>query len=277
METVIKITCKDEKGLVHNITGVLFNKLLNVTRTDEFVDEVSNSFFMRISFTGTCDVGSLKNEILELLPTDAKVEVIPPTLKKVVVLVTKEHHCLGDLLIKNQFKDLPFQIQAVIGNHQTLEPISQQFGIPFHFISADGIDREVHEDLIGQAIDAYQPDLIILAKYMRILSTSFSVKYLGKMVNIHHSFLPAFIGANPYQQAFQRGVKIIGATAHFVTDDLDEGPIICQDVVSVNHTQSAKDMSKAGKEVEKIVLAKALKMVLEDRVFIHQNKTILFE
>jgi len=112
---------------------------------------------------------------------------------------------------------------------------------------------------------------------MRILTSQFTSKYLGRMVNIHHSFLPAFIGANPYQQAFQRGVKIIGATAHFVTDDLDEGPIICQDVVSVNHTQSVKDMSKAGKEVEKIVLAKALKMVLEDRVFIHQNKTILFE
>ncbi len=182
-------------------------------------------------------------------------------------MVTKEHHCLGDLLIKNQFNDLPFQIQGVIGNHQTLESVCKQFGIPFHFISAEGLDREVHENLIEGAINQYQPDLIILAKYMRILSSQFSSKYLAKMINIHHSFLPAFIGANPYQQAFQRGVKIIGATAHFVTDNLDEGPIICQDVVSVNHTQSAKDMSKAGKEVEKIVLAKALKMVFRRSSF----------
>ncbi|MFM6948531.1 MAG: formyltetrahydrofolate deformylase [Aquirufa sp.] len=277
METVIKIACSDEKGLVHKITGVLFDKLLNVTRTNEFVDEPSNRFFMRISFTGHCDIGELRNQMIDLLPAQSIVEIIPPFLKRVVVLVTKEHHCLGDLLIKNQFKDLPFSIEAVIGNYDTLEPICKQFGIPFHFISADGMEREAHEELIGSKIEEYQPDLIILAKYMRILSSQFASQYLGKMINIHHSFLPAFIGANPYQQAFNRGVKIIGATAHFVTDDLDEGPIICQDVVSVNHTQSAKDMSKAGKEVEKIVLAKAIKMVLEVRVFIHQNKTILFE
>jgi len=277
METVIKISCKDEKGLVHKITGVLFEKLLNVTCTNEFVDELSNRFFMRISFTGLCEIEKLKNEIELLLPEFSMVEVIPPQLKKVVVLVTKEHHCLGDLLIKNQFKDLAFTIQAVIGNHPILEPICRQFNIPFHYISADGLERESHEDLVANTINQYHPDLIILAKYMRILTSQFSSKYLGKMINIHHSFLPAFIGANPYQQAFNRGVKIIGATAHFVTDDLDEGPIICQEVVSVNHTQSAKDMSKAGKEVEKIVLAKAIKMVLENRVFIHQNKTILFE
>ncbi len=277
METVIKIACKDEKGLVHKITGVLFDKLLNVTCTNEFVDELSNRFFMRISFSGNCHLDELKKEIESFLPEFSSVEVIPPYLKKVVVLVTKEHHCLGDLLVKNQFNDLAFTIEAVIGNHQILEPICRQFNIPFHYISADGLEREAHEILLGNTINQYQPDLIILAKYMRILTSQFSSKYLGRMVNIHHSFLPAFIGANPYQQAFQRGVKIIGATAHFVTDDLDEGPIICQDVVSVNHTQSAKDMSKAGKEVEKIVLAKALKMVLEDRVFIHQNKTILFE
>lgn len=277
METVIKIACRDEKGLVHKITGLLFEKLLNVTRTNEFVDESSNRFFMRISFTGTCDTFDLKNQMVNLLPPDSIVDVISPFLKRVVVLVTKEHHCLGDLLIKNQFKDLPFSIVAVIGNHQVLEPISQQFNIPFHLISTEGISREEHEKLVSNQINHYMPDLIVLAKYMRILSPAFSSQYVGKMINIHHSFLPAFVGANPYQQAFNRGVKIIGATAHFVTDDLDEGPIICQDVVSVNHTQSAKDMSRAGKEVEKIVLAKAIKMVLEDRVFIHQNKTILFE
>lgn len=277
METVIKISCSDEKGLVHKITGVLYQQKVNVTQTNEFVEQVSNRFFMRILFTGNCDYSLVKTQLLTILPVGAEVSIIPSFKKKVVILVTKEHHCLGDLLIKNQFQDLAFEIVAVISNHEVLQTLCNQFAIPFHWISSEGLTRTAHEDLISNQIDAYQPDLVILAKYMRILTPSFTNKYLGRMINIHHSFLPAFIGANPYAQAFERGVKIIGATAHFVTDDLDEGPIICQEVVSVNHTLSAKDMSKAGKEIEKIVLSKALKLVLEDRLFIHQNKTILFE
>ncbi|MDF5690517.1 formyltetrahydrofolate deformylase [Aquirufa aurantiipilula] len=277
METIIKIACKDEKGLVHKITGILFEQLVNVTQTNEFVDEESDRFFMRISFTGPCDLNLVQNQLLALLPEQAEVEIIPPKQKRVLILVTKEHHCLGELLIKYQYQDLNFKVEAVIGNHDDLSSLCQQFHVPFHCISAEGLDREAHEVLLNQQIAHYQPDLIVLAKYMRILTPQFSLKYIGKLINIHHSFLPAFIGARPYQQAFNRGVKIIGATAHFVTDDLDEGPIICQEIVPVNHTYSAKDMSKAGKDVEKIVLAKALRLVLEDRVFIHQNKTILFE
>jgi len=277
METVIKIACQDEKGLVHKITGILFDKLLNVTRTNEFVDETFNQFFMRVSYVGNCDISQLNSELKSVLPQDATVSIISPAVKRIVLLVTKEHHCLGDLLIRSQFQDLPFHIEAVIGNHETLAGLCAQFQVPFHLISAEGMAREEHEQLVEQKIDAYRPDYIVLAKYMRILTPTFSAKYLGRMINIHHSFLPAFIGAKPYQQAFDRGVKIIGATAHFVTDDLDEGPIICQDVVAVNHTFSAKEMAKAGKDVEKIVLANALKMVFEDRVFLHQNKTIIFE
>lgn len=277
METVIKISCSDEKGLVHKITGVLYEQNVNVTQTNEFVEQASNRFFMRILFIGECDFSLVKNQLLAILPQNAEVAIIPAFKKKVVILVTKEHHCLGDLLIKNQFQDLPFDILAIISNHEILHSFCKQFAIPFHWISSDGLSRSEHEELISNQIDAYQPDLVVLAKYMRILTPDFTNKYLGKMINIHHSFLPAFIGANPYAQAFERGVKIIGATAHFVTDDLDDGPIICQEVVSVNHTLSAKDMSKAGKEIEKIVLSKALKLVLEDRLFIHQNKTILFE
>lgn len=277
METIIKIACKDEKGLIHKITGILFEQLVNVTRTNEFVDEESDRFFMRISFTGLCDLALVQDQLYSILPEQAEVEIIPPKQKRVLILVTKEHHCLGELLIKYQYQDLNFKVEAVIGNHEDLAPLCQQFHVPFHFIAAEGLDREAHEGLVNQQIAYYQPDLIVLAKYMRILTPQFSLKYIGKLINIHHSFLPAFIGARPYQQAFNRGVKIIGATAHFVTDDLDEGPIICQEIVPVNHTYSAKDMSKAGKDVEKIVLAKALRLVLEDRVFIHQNKTILFE
>lgn len=277
METIIKISCRDEKGLVHKITGVLFRKLLNVTQTNEFADEHTNRFYMRVSFTGDAAIEELKSEFSNILPDDAIIQIIPPRKKSIVVLVTKEHHCLGDLLIKSAFNEMPFEIKAVIGNHALLQPLAEKFQIPFYHIDKIGLEREAHENLIDQIIQQYNPDLIVLAKYMQILTPSFASKYLGKMINIHHSFLPAFIGANPYKQAFDRGVKIIGATAHFVTDDLDEGPIICQDVVSVNHSQSSQEMSKAGKEVEKAVLAKALKLVLEDRVFIHGNKTILFD
>lgn len=277
METVIKIACPDEKGLVHKITGILFQKLLNVTRTNEFVDEVTDHFFMRVSFTGSCDLGALRHELFAVLPSLATVEIIPPVTKRVVILVTKEHHCLGDLLIRSQFQDLPFEILAVIGNHATLQSLCEQFKIPFHHVPADDLSREAHEAQIHHLIQSLHPDLIVLAKYMRILTPEFAAHYLGKMINIHHSFLPAFVGAKPYQQAFDRGVKIIGATAHFVTDDLDEGPIICQDVTRVNHTYSAKEMARSGKDVEKIVLANALKIVLEDRIFIHQNKTIIFD
>lgn len=277
METVIKIACLDEKGLVHKITGILFQKLLNVTRTNEFVDEQTDHFFMRVSFTGSCDLDALLDELKSVLPHGASVQIIPPVTKRVVILVTKEHHCLGDLLIRSQFQDLPFEILAVVGNHNTLHPLCSQFNIPFHFIPADGLSREAHEAQVHQVIQTLNPDLIVLAKYMRILTPEFAANYLGKMINIHHSFLPAFVGAKPYQQAFDRGVKIIGATAHFVTDDLDEGPIICQDVTPVNHTYSAKEMARSGKDVEKIVLANALKIVLEDRIFIHQNKTIIFD
>jgi formyltetrahydrofolate deformylase len=241
------------------------------------VDEQTDRFFMRVSFTGSADVRALAQEIKAVLPSDAQVEVIPPVKKRVLICVTKEHHCLGDLLIKSQFQDLSFTIVGVIGNHAVLAPLCAQFLIPFIHVPAEGYTREEHEAQLKQIIDAENPDLIVLAKYMRILTPAFASAYLGKMLNIHHSFLPAFVGANPYQQAFQRGVKIIGATAHFVTDDLDEGPIICQEVVSVNHSYDAKQMSKAGKEVEKMVLAKALQLVLEDRVFIHENKTILFD
>lgn len=277
MESIIKISCKDEKGLVHKITGVLFKHSLNVTQTDEFVVQESERFFMRISFTGSCNEEEVKSELINLLPQDVKVEILPPRIKKVVVMVTKEHHCLGDLLIKNQFQDLPFTIQAVIGNHEILKPICTQFSIPFYWLPTDGLSIAEHEQQVCNIIDEYQPDLIVLAKYMRILSPAFTSKYKGKTINIHHSSLPAFVGANPYLQAYERGVKIIGATSHFVTDELDEGPIISQDIISINHTMSPKDLSRAGKEVEKRVLSKALKLVLEDRVFIHQNKTILFE
>jgi formyltetrahydrofolate deformylase len=149
--------------------------------------------------------------------------------------------------------------------------------VPFHYVPHNDLSREDHEAQITEIIGSYRPDYLVLAKFMRVLTPAFTRQYANRIVNIHHSFLPAFIGANPYRQAYQRGVKIIGATAHFVSDDLDEGPIITQDVIHINHSKSAAQLAMAGKDVEKVVLAKALKLVLEDRVFIYGNRTIIFE
>ncbi|MFC0184802.1 formyltetrahydrofolate deformylase [Pseudarcicella hirudinis] len=277
IDYILRIACPDEKGLVHKITGVLYHNELSVIRNDEFVDRENDYFFMRTEFSGDCDPDRIVNGLKGILPQSAIIELITKQIKDVVVLVTKEHHCLSDLLIRNEYKDLNFNILAVIGNHDTLRPLTEKFNIPFHHVSAEGISREAHESAIEQLVKSYNPDYLVLAKFMRILTPEFTDKFKNQVLNIHHSFLPAFIGANPYKQAYQRGVKIIGATAHFVTDDLDEGPIVYQDIIRVNHSKTAQEMAQAGRDVEKIVLANALKLVFEDKVFIHGNKTIIFE
>ena len=167
-------------------------------------------------------------------------------------------------------------IECVIANHDTLETLVRRFDIPFFHVSADNMSREEHESHVMKLVDEFEFDYIVLAKYMRILTSTFVKAYPQQIINIHHSFLPAFIGANPYKQAFERGVKIIGATAHYVTDDLDEGPIIAQDVIPVNHRLSWRDMQRAGRDGEKIVLSRALALVLNDRVFVNGNKTVIF-
>lgn len=277
---ILSIICADEKGLIHKITGVLFENGANAERTDEYVDPESQTFFMRVLYSGDDIMNDIPKKLLSLLPKNAFINVQIERKKNVVVLVTKEHHCLSDLLIRNEFNDLPFKILAVIGNHDSLASLVAKFEVMYHYLPAEGVefsDRLYHENQMSEILSQYDFDYIILAKFMRILTPKFTEKYKHKLINIHHSFLPAFIGANPYRQAHERGVKIIGATAHFVTDDLDEGPIIFQDVIAVNHTKTVAEIAAAGRDVEKIVLAKALKLVFENRVFISGNKTIIFE
>jgi formyltetrahydrofolate deformylase len=276
-EYILRIDCVDETGLVHKITGVLYHNQLNIIRNDEFVDRENEQFFMRTEFSGKTNPDKIMYGLKGILPNNANIYLTARQVKDVVILVTKEHHCLSDLLIRHAFKELPMNIRAVIGNHSVLQPLTEQFGVPFYHVSHEGKSREEHETSIMQVVDNYKPDYVILAKFMRVLTPAFTRHYSNKIINIHHSFLPAFIGAQPYRQAYERGVKIIGATAHFVSDNLDEGPIINQDVIHINHSQSTAQMSMAGKDVEKVVLARALKLVLEDRVFIYGNKTVIFE
>ncbi|HZV33868.1 MAG TPA: formyltetrahydrofolate deformylase, partial [Verrucomicrobiae bacterium] len=197
--------------------------------------------------------------------------------KRIVVLVSKEHHCLGDILVRHAFGELNAEVLAVIGNHAVLEPLVARFNLPFHHLSHEMLSRTEHEAELLKIISRLNPDYLVLAKYMRVLSPEFVNRFPARIVNIHHSFLPAFAGAKPYQQAFERGVKVIGASAHFVTEKLDEGPLIVQQVIPVDHTHTARDLSQAGRDVEQMVLARALRLVFEDRVFLCGNRTIIFD
>jgi len=272
----VLIDCMDHKGLVYKVSKVFYELDLNIVSNQEFVDKESQHFFMRTVIEGNFDSKEIEDKLNSIIDGDAKIRVIEPQNKNIILMATKESHALGDILIRHQAGELNANILAVIANRDNLKDLVERFDIPFIYINADGLKREEHEELVLKELAKYKFDYIVLAKYMRILTPNFVSKNEGKIINIHHSFLPAFIGANPYKQAYERGVKIIGATAHFVTNDLDEGPIIAQDVIPVNHRFTWKDMQQAGRDVEKIVLSRALKMVLEDRVFVSNNKTVVF-
>ena len=276
MKHIIKITTQDMKGLIFKISSLLYEANLNIEKNDEYVDKDKNLFFMRTEVTGELQQKELFDKLANILPKNSQIEIIPQQKKSVIIFCTKENHCLGDLLLRYESGELDVDIKAVISNHNTLKDLVTKFGIHYVHISAENLTREQHEDLILKECDRYAFDYILLAKYMRILSPSFTQKFRHKIINIHHSFLPAFVGANPYKQAYNRGVKIIGATAHFVNDELDEGPIITQDVIAINHTYTWQEMQKHGRNIEKTVFAKAIDLVLSDKVFLNDNKTIVF-
>jgi formyltetrahydrofolate deformylase len=276
-ERKILITdCADAKGLIAKITGVCFAHQLNIIKNTEFVDRVQGRFFMRTVLEGVFDDDSLLNDLSQVLPTQNHTKLVAADKKRIVVMVTKEAHCLGDLLMKAYYGGLDVDIAAVVGNYDSLRNLTEKFDIPFHHVCHQGLDRLEHEQAILEIVNGYQPDYVVLAKYMRVLTPEFVSAFPDKIINIHHSFLPAFIGASPYKQAWERGVKIIGATAHFVNDCLDEGPIIKQDVISVDHTFSAEEMAHNGRDVEKSVLSKALQLVLNEQVIVYGNKTVVF-
>ena len=264
----------DHKGLIYLVTRVLFENNQNIIKNDEYVSP-SGRFFMRTEFEGDADLTRLTDTLNAELPEGIQIRINPKKKKDIVLLVTKEHHCLGELLIRYAFDELDATIQAVVSNYNVLQPLVSKFGIPFHYIAHEHKSREEHEEAMLRTLEIYQPEYLVLAKYMRVLTPGFVTQYSNRIINIHHSFLPAFMGANPYRQAYERGVKIIGATAHFVNNDLDEGPIIAQDVKEVDHRLTATDMATLGRDTEKLVLSKALKLVFNDRVFIQDNRTVI--
>jgi formyltetrahydrofolate deformylase len=273
---LLLVDCPDRKGLIHQITGLLAAAGANIVTNAEFVDGDTGRFFMRTEFDGGEPVDALVEELRAALPPSANVRLGSVGSRRLVVLATGEHHCLGELLLRHAHGELGADILAVISNHTILEKLTTRFDVPFHHVPHAALSRSEHERAIEDVLSPYAPDYLVLAKYMRVLTADFVSRYPQRIVNIHHSFLPAFVGSNPYRQAFERGVKIIGATAHFVTELLDEGPIIAQAVVPIDHSYRPEEMTQAGRDVEKIVLAKALKLIFEERVFLNGSRTIVF-
>lgn len=271
------VDCVDEPGLVYRITGTLFRNGCNVVRNQEFVDPDTARFFMRTEFTGGNGGEAILVELGDALPEGSRIRLATAGERRIVVMVTREHHCVGELLLQHAFGELGARILAVVGNHATLAPLAHRFDVPFECVSHEGLTGPEHDARIAEAVEAYDPEYVVLAKYMRVLGPAFLERFPHRIINIHHSFLPAFVGAQPYRQAFERGVKIIGATAHFVTEVLDEGPIIAQNVIPVDHTYGPARMAQAGRIVETQVLARALGLVLEERVFLVGNRTIVFD
>ena len=282
-EFIFTLSCPDTSGIVAEVAGFMAKSNLTIKESNQFGDSETNSFFMRVkalSINGNdkIDINDIRNNF-KLIAKKRKMEFNiynANEVPKIIIMVSKFDHCLVDLLYRVKIGELKAKIVAIISNHSDTEILANSYGIPFHHIKVTNENKKSAENALEQLITKYNAEAIILARYMQILSKEISDKYSSKIINIHHSFLPSFKGASPYKQAYKRGVKLIGATAHFVTSDLDEGPIIEQDVARVTHVTSSSDMVAAGRDVERIVLYRAVKYFIERRVLLNKNKTIVF-
>ena len=278
MDLIITLSCVDQPGIVHAMTTSVLSCGGNITENQQFTDPITHTFVMRTRFETDQSLSNVESSITSgLSHLKPKITIRPSGQKKrALILVTTESHCLRDLLYLKELDELPIQIPAVISNHQTLRTLVESHGIPFHHIDTEKLGKETAEAQIKQIADENKLDFLLLARYMQILSPAFCQAFDGRVINIHHSFLPGFKGSRPYHQAHERGVKVIGATAHFVTSNLDEGPIIDQDVAHVNHSSSPDDLIAIGRDIERRVLSKAAKLYAEDKIFIVGNRTVVF-
>ncbi|MFW2587345.1 formyltetrahydrofolate deformylase [Sagittula sp. SSi028] len=276
----LTVTCPSRRGIVAAISTFLAEHGCNITDSAQFDDAETNQFFMRISFTPedgaalealTADFASIADGMGMTYAFHDESEKM-----KVVIMVSRFGHCLNDLLYRVKIGALPVEIVAVISNHMDYQKVVVNADIPFHCIKVTKENKPQAEAEIMKVVEDTGAELIVLARYMQILSDEMCQKMSGRIINIHHSFLPSFKGANPYKQAFERGVKLIGATSHYVTADLDEGPIIEQDIVRITHAQSASDYVSLGRDVEASVLARAIHAHVHHRAFLNGNKTVVF-
>jgi formyltetrahydrofolate deformylase len=278
---VLLLSCPDRPGIVATVTALLFQRGANIEESQQFDDVGTDQFFMRIRFSvGAGATGPeqwrewfapvAEQYGMEWSLRDASVP------HRVVVMVSRFGHCLNDLLFRWRSGALDAQIVAVVSNHRDFEGLATTYGVPFHHIPVTADTKSQAEAALREVVDEHRADLVVLARYMQVLSDDLSRDLAGRIINIHHSFLPSFKGAKPYHQAFDRGVKLVGATAHYVTADLDEGPIIEQDVVRADHRMTAEDLVRAGEEVESRVLARAVRWHCESRILLNGTRTVVF-
>jgi formyltetrahydrofolate deformylase len=278
-KVVIHIKSLDQKGIISTFTDVLSSLNINIVNLEQHVEPDDQLFFMRVEAEILDKKLSYQTLEKVLSKTDKKISGISKVFTKekkqnLAILVTKESLPLYDILIKNQTEEINSNIKIIISNHKTLEPIANQFDIDFMYLDVE--NKTTSSKVLMRALDKNNINLVILARYMQIIPETIVKKFKGKMINIHHGFLPAFKGDRPYHKAWKRGVKIIGATAHYVTAQLDEGPIISQDVVQVDHHHSIKELIDSGRNLERNVLVNAIKAHLDHRVMIHGKRTIVF-
>ncbi|KAL7628136.1 hypothetical protein AAE478_002334 [Parahypoxylon ruwenzoriense] len=276
---ILTLSCPDKPGIVHAVTGLLASHGLNILDLQQFSDRTSNKFFMRVHF-GHAESTAALDEPMAKLSSELEMDQydLRPASKKprVLIMVSKIGHCLNDLLFRTKANQLGIEIPLIVSNHPDFKSLVESYGIEFYHLPVTKDTKLEQERQILDLIQQNSIDLIVLARYMQVLSPGLCEAMSGKIINIHHSFLPSFKGAKPYHQAFDRGVKIIGATAHFVTADLDEGPIIEQRVTRVDHSMSPKELVEEGSNVESLVLAAAVKWWSEKRVFLNGHKTVVF-
>lgn len=280
---ILTLSCPDKPGIVHSVTGIFARHSINVMDLQQFSDPVSNKFFMRVHF-GPVAASSTTEEPVWKAPFEALAaelhmdyDIRPSTQKmRVLIMVSKIGHCLNDLLFRAKTGQLRIDVPVIVSNHPEFKSLAEGYGIEFHHLPVTKDTKAQQEGQVLDLVRKHDIELVVLARYMQVLSPTLCEAMSGKIINIHHSFLPSFKGAKPYHQAYDRGVKIIGATAHFVTADLDEGPIIEQRIARVDHSLSPKDLVEEGSNVESQVLAAAVKWVAERRVFLNVTKTVVF-
>ena len=278
---ILTVTCPDRVGIVAAVSGFIAEHGGWVLEAAQHGDLSTGRFFQRIEVIadtlpfGPDELARRFAPVAEDLSMDYRV-TDTEIRKKVVVLVSREEHCLADLLYRWRSGDLPCDIASVVSNHDRLRDIVEWHGIPYHHVAIDRNDKVPGFAEIGRLLEAARADVVVLARFMQILPLDLCARYPGRMINIHHSFLPSFAGARPYHQAFERGVKLIGATCHYVTAELDQGPIVEQDTRRIDHTDSVDDLVRVGRDVERTVLARGLRWHLEDRVLLNGNRTVVF-
>ncbi len=279
-DTVLTLSCPQRSGIVHAISHFLMERGSNITEHQQFDDVVDGRLFLRTAFTGTAPDTDVEKLTADFSPVAAEFDMEYTfhngARPRVLVMVSKFSHCLHDLIFRWQTDSLAADLVAVVSNHEDLRPMAEAAGLPFHHIPITAQTKADAESRLLELVGSYQTDLVVLARYMQVLSNDLCRQLSGRAINIHHSFLPGFKGARPYKQAYDRGVKQIGATAHYVTADLDEGPIIEQEVIRVDHRLSPDQLATAGRDTEALALSRAVRLHAEKRVLLSGHRTIIF-